>query len=429
MDSGSARTGRKESLEQLIDLAQVYAGVTRKELARMLGRDPTKIVPRSRNPKLDLVKRLADVLDWSVEGVAECLDCGMERVAPDRETFEELDFQTLDAMALDAHGKGEYALMKRLGRAQYEVAETPRERALACIREFGGWDGMGRYTKALDAARRGLREPGVEYAYRLVLESNLANAHYALWNLVDARAVASDLVEWFAERGPQTRINRQTQAFAYYVRGNAARRMLADHPPKAEDEVGERERIENTQRAQADLEKAEGLYTELADEFESDSLAGIARTCRGGLIEIKASLGDITVTDAIDEIMGALDDVVETGDWPIGDMLESHGWWCIFGCNIALRHLSMSDVQRPMAILTNKAYDIAERLDNWAMRERVFTMELARRRRLDHWTGIDNDWPVDDEELRVLAGTMGRFPGFRTLGWDILQRVKVVGGS
>jgi hypothetical protein len=49
------RTKRKQRLEQLLELAQAYKGCSRKELARILGRDRTKLVPASGVPKLDLV--------------------------------------------------------------------------------------------------------------------------------------------------------------------------------------------------------------------------------------------------------------------------------------------------------------------------------------------------------------------------------------
>ena len=56
---------RRIKLARLLGLAQSYRGWTRKELARSLGRDPTKLIPGSGIPKLDLVVSLAGVLDCS----------------------------------------------------------------------------------------------------------------------------------------------------------------------------------------------------------------------------------------------------------------------------------------------------------------------------------------------------------------------------
>ena len=110
-----------------------------------------------------------------------------------------------------------------------------------------------------------------------------------------------------------------------------------------------------------------------------------------------------------------------------GDWIESWGWWCIFGCNIALRHVQNErTLQQYMAVFTNKAQEIADHLDNWAMRERVFTMEYARRQRFQDWTGIASEWTIDQDDVRVVTGTMGRFPAFRETGWEILQTAKVI---
>ena len=66
----NATTVRKKRLEQLLELAQAYKGWSRRELARALGRDPTKLVPGTGIPKLDFVVELAGVLDWPVGEVA-----------------------------------------------------------------------------------------------------------------------------------------------------------------------------------------------------------------------------------------------------------------------------------------------------------------------------------------------------------------------
>ena len=64
------RTVRRKRLEQLLELAQAYQGCSRKELARILGRDRTKLVPTSGGPKLDMVIDLCRVLEWPVGDVA-----------------------------------------------------------------------------------------------------------------------------------------------------------------------------------------------------------------------------------------------------------------------------------------------------------------------------------------------------------------------
>ena len=45
---------RRDRLSRFVDLARVYRGWSRQELASNLGRDLSKVVPDSGNPKLDL---------------------------------------------------------------------------------------------------------------------------------------------------------------------------------------------------------------------------------------------------------------------------------------------------------------------------------------------------------------------------------------
>ena len=133
---------------------------------------------------------------------------------------------------------------------------------------------------------------------------------------------------------------------------------------------------------------------------------------------------------ALEELAAGLDDLVDNDSEIVGDRLESYGWWCIFGCNIALRHLTDERrLQQYMAVFTNKADEIANLTDNWAMRERVFTMQYTRWERASGATGFDIPHVIDLDDVRVITGTMGRFPTFRQTGWRILQSAQVVDGN
>ena len=73
-----------------------------------------------------------------------------------------------------------------------------------------------------------------------------------------------------------------------------------------------------------------------------------------------------------------------------------------------------------------KADDIAEQIDNWSIRERVFTMEHSRWERAVGCTGFDIPRIVDDDDVRVITGTMARFPTFYDTGWEILRSARVI---
>ena len=402
---------RRQRLEHLLELACVYKDWSRKELAQSLSRDPGKLVPDSGNPKLDLVTSLADVLDWSVGDVAEAIS-----TARGSDAGQQGDFEALDASAMVAHADGRYADMVSISERMYEEASSPEQRALACNREAGGWDGMGRYTRAMDAVRRGLQEGPIPDALRRRLEGNLANAYYTLMHLLEARAISRDLIDEYQRLDSEERTYRVSHAFAHYVRGNTYRRLIVQQPHRA---------AEYASCAEADFHEAVSRYRTLATEFDQASYLGIASTAEGGLIEVEVELGKRTAQEALAFIGQRLEEIVEVENVS-GDLLESYGWLCVFGCNIALRHMSGEAMHRHMAVLTNKGYEVAEELDHWAMRERVFSLEFAQHERLHQVSGHDVPWTIDTDEARVIIGTMGRFPRFRDTGWQILNAATVI---
>lgn len=406
---------RRRRLHELLDLSLVYRGWTQTELARALNCDRSRLYRDTDNPKLDLVVGLADVLEWPVDAVVEYLWTGIRPgTAPPQPGA---DFDALDAAAHEAFRAGDHARVLEIARRLAEMATTPEQRARASRREYGAWDSMGRYTKALHAIQNALRQSALPTDLRLTLQVNLANAHYTLGEFTPAFGIAHALVEWFGSRPPQSLRECATQAFAYYVRGHTAREQIADQPECA---------AEHADRARADLERSAELHEGLAERHKRTDFRAIANTCRGGALEARVALGDLPADAAISEVLGMLDAGAGNGEVPAGDWLESLGWCCVFGARIALRGLGGRELQRTMAIFTEKALEFANRLDNWALRERVFTMQYAANRTLSEMSGLKMDLMIDDDEMRLIAGTIGRFPGFRGLGLDILRNAKVV---
>ncbi len=415
---------RKKRLEQLLEIAQRYKGCSRRQLASAIGRDPTRLVPKTGIPKLDLVVELAGVLDWPVGEVATFL-WDEEPVQPAPQVRhprpagdDSEDFDTLNRQAGDAHNAGHYERMLELGRRGLEVAENADQRARAFNRQLGAMDGLGRYTEVLQTGKLALQEQGVSPEIRRLLQSNLANAYYSLWSLVESGAIAQSLLDGYRANPPQTSVDRKTQAFAYYVAGHTLRRLMSVEPLQTPALA---------ESAAADLRTACETYDRLATELDEPWLAGIARTCRGGLVEVDVALGRRSATDGLAELADGLDAVRDVTDELAGDRLESCGWWCIFACNIALRHLDDErTLQQHMAVFTNKAEEIAERLNNWSMRERIFTMQYTRWERAVSATGLDIPCVVDNDDVRIIAGAMGRFPSFRETGCRILRSARIV---
>jgi hypothetical protein len=177
-------------------------------------------------------------------------------------------------------------------------------------------------------------------------------------------------------------------------------------------------REEHGRKALEDLHRSADAYTRLAQELEDQSLAGIANTSRGGILEVEVELGFRSADDAIGTMLEGIRTVKTDDELVVGDWLESYGWWCIFGSNLALRHFSGADLQRSVREFTDAALRIADRLDNWAMRERVFTLQFALHRELD--------FTIGEHDQGMITATMGRFPTFRPVGWQILETAKVV---
>lgn len=407
MASGS----RQERLHELIDFARAYRGWSRLRTADALGRDTTKLYPNTDNPKLDLVTALSGVLDWSIDDIVAYIRQDERPQAGDITA----DFETLDQNARDAHCAGDFDGMLSLAQQMAIVGVSPEQRARAANREHGAWDGMGRYTNALEAACRGLQESPIPTRRRLQLQTNLANTHYTLWELSSALAHAHLVVEWYEEHPPTETIDRKNQAFAWYVRGHAYRRSAAQQEDAA---------VTHWRFARRDLQTARDTYEALAQELNDDRLGGIANTCAAGLLEVAVGLGELPPEKAVHTLIEQLESAVDL-DAVAGDWLESYGWTCIFGANIALRRLKGRPLQQSMAIFTNKALDIADRLDHWALRERVFTMQYELHEALSAETGLNLPYMIDDEEKKLITGTMGRFPTFRRTGWKIFHTARV----
>ena len=411
-----AIVNKRERLGRFVDLARVYRGWTKTELSAALHRDPTKLIPQSGNPKLDLIAGIADALDWTIGDVAESV-CEHPPAAGD--AYRGVGFEQLDELSLKAHRSASFEDMVGIAQAMLAVADDPVKKTTAFTRLSGGFNGMGRYANALRVIQGALTEPDIPLPSRFMLHMNLANAHYTLWHLVEAKSIAGELLEQLPliadTLSEKNRLART--AFIHYVRGNALRRMIAESPESMELHAS---------RAKRDIATSRDIYGELAEQHSDPYFRGLENVCAGAEIELDAALGLLDVEDATTRILEGLDQVVDPVTMDPDIELESWGWWAIFGCNISLRHLEGDLMHRNMAVFTNKAIEIGERLGNWAMRERAFTLEHFRRQQAD-LSGVKEDpWPLDEEDIRVITGTMGRFPAFREVGWQILQNARVL---
>ncbi|MDY7108133.1 MAG: helix-turn-helix transcriptional regulator [Planctomycetota bacterium] len=406
---------RRERLAELLTLARAYREWSQAELARALGRDPSKIIPVSGIPKLDLVTRLADVLDWSIEDVVTVLELPEGEGSPSAEGAGFTEFQTASRKAWV---EGRYTEAATIAERAYAVAATPDERALACVRGSVAWIALGQVANPMEMLQRGLREISASRELRLILQSNLANLYYTNWQLVEARALANELIQWYAQNPAEDHRSRATEAFAYYVHGNALRRLATTGSTKEQRTLEE---------AKCDLENASNLYSQLVTELDDETYAAIAHTCAGGIIEIDVELEHLQPRAALDRITKEISGADDTRCSPPGEWPESYGWWCVFGCNIARRHIPDNrELQRYLVLFTERADEIARRTDSWPLRERLFTIEERNAARLHEMTGRRFQPVLDTQDLRALIGTIARFPAFRQTGLKLLRQARIV---
>lgn len=405
--------GRRERLQSLLDLVRAMRGWSRGELSAALGRDPTKLVPASGNPKIDLVVRLAEAIEWSPGELLEAIEhkAPAEPIVPIGDRPLPTEVGELAAWLESARRERRWDDLSRIGESLRREASDADTRALAEHVVASAWAGKGCFGCSLAVAQRGLASGGADFGTRTMLALDAAAAHYALWNLAEAHGIATDLLLSLERRSGGDRLARIAIASARSIRGHARRRLASEDP------FGERSFAEE---ACDDLAAAEREFRWLHEDFGDPADLARAHVCRGGWLECRARL-DGTAGRVLEAILEGLDDVVDVEAVADPDLLEAHGWWCIFGANLALRMGDEEEAHRPIAILTNKCFEIADRLDHWAMRERSFTIEHFRRQRAWDADPDPEQWVLDPEDLRVLMGTMRRFPRFREVGWRILS--------
>ena len=325
------------------------------------------------------------------------------------------DFNALDQLAKECHLTGQFERMIALARAARARATTSTETALSLNRESGAWDGLGRFRSGIRALRSGLRLSDVDGDVRRMMQSNLAGAHYGLWSLVEARGTAIDLIDTFRRAPPECLRDHRSLAFAHLHVGQCARRRIRDLLDRRDQSVHARVAVDH-------LLIAKSHFDQLHREFGDQRHDGISRTCTAGILEAEVSLEHRTAERALDDIHQLIDLPCQTAD-----ELEARGWCCIYACNIVLRSISReSDVHRHMAILTDKAQAVAETLNHWPLRERVFTMEYMRWEQTNGPVGVNPPKVLDQEEFRTVAGTLCRFPCFRERGLTILRSAHLI---
>ncbi len=419
---------RRRRLHNLVDLARTTRKWTRAQLAQALGRDPTKVYPESANPKADYLISLAKALEWPVGDVIEAVwsedDPRTQLMAPN-ETISPEDLLAQDRGAAATHWPqwnrhhiaGEHRDALESARSLFKAAQSDEYLAYASHLEAAALEGMGQYAKSAKVAQRGLDHTSVSPRTRNALRAGLANAWYSMWELAPALGECEVVIAYYDKNPPEKSVDWKRRAFVRYVRGNVRRRLAVVEPDMAQ---------EHYTRAIEDLNFASNVYQNMANELEDGSLLGIVNTCLGGVLEAQVELGQRDASTTIHEMLESTVAALSADEAPQGDWLESWGWWCIFGSNMALRRLEGVEAQQIVKRYLDLGLEIAERLDHWAMRERIFTLQLALHRTLVGTTGLEIPFVLPGSQRRSVFGAIGRIPRFRDKGWQILGTAQFV---
>ena len=137
---------RRERLQSLLDLVRAMRGWSRGELSAALGRDPTKLVPASGNPKLDLVVRLAQVIGWTPGEVLEAIDGDVLGEPWAQEVPEQPVPQDLGELARfleSARRQRRWDVLRGAGATMRREADDADRRGLADHVIASAWAGMG----------------------------------------------------------------------------------------------------------------------------------------------------------------------------------------------------------------------------------------------------------------------------------------------
>jgi hypothetical protein len=399
-------------LEELLAFAQVYRGWTQKELAAFLGRDVHNVIPRSGIPKADLLVQLGKALDWAPGAVLEHV-CGHTVI--DRRTVAEdvEDYSQLNRDAFRAFEDGRFEDLIALGLRMEKLADTPDRRAEACVRQYGGWDGLGRYEQAVEALNRGLREPDVGRPLRLRLQGNLAHSSFVLGRYFESEGAAAAVLDVLGDIGTIEPEYAGTRAMARYARAQSLR-------CRAILEKDDRSRL--AVRACDDFQRAAAEWECHGSAHAVASYGAIAEMCRAGLAGAMAFAARQAPELVIDRCLAAFDSEARVSGPTRGLWNEALGWWCICGAEVAVHLLQDRErIEHLLAIFTNKGHELADRSANWALRERMLTIEYLRRGLHGGASEASGVFVLDAEDIRVLAGTMARFPTFRPYGWSLIR--------
>lgn len=439
-DDPTIRDRRRQRLDMLLRLAQLRCGWTRRELAAALGRDASNLLVSTGLPKIDLLWRLADALQWRagdvLEAIAE-LQPGDGPRGPRasssaaRGDDEQPSRASTTGAVAGGAGLGHVNLgdvgSGHVGLGEHGLGEDRCDSIARLLRD-------ARFEDARDAARRALRRSTVDglasvsapaararpapdanrrMSEREVVIAQLAASHVGLGDTLEARALLGGT---FA-----------TPWLRAAVAAIGALALRLDH---------QRGDVSADVALRA-IREAEGIVpTASSERFRCVALPGAAT---GPLLaaaaeSVRASAGRIDVAAALEDasnriaaggdrsreparVVDGVRVAVQRCLWLIDVLLPSEHGETVDGPRTLderlLQHATSAALRRCAAALVG--------LDDWALRASWFLLEARRRVRLTAWTAADPGWTMGERESCWIAGLVSRQPSLRRLAWSMLD--------
>ncbi len=405
---------RSQKLQQLFEEACAARGWSRTQLANALGRDPSRLGPASGNPKIDLVVALASVLQRPLADVVRDLAAeqadGLPLILPGgvdpelEQRMDGLDGDGLYELAMEQRRRGANIDVIVVSRRYRSVADDPESLSTSIAIECVGWMTLGRYTEALEVAKRGLLVESAPKWLRENHQVNAANCLYLLWRLTEALNICSDLLDRLPVPSSSHAADLNHRIGGLYVRGNVLRRLMSRERS--------RER-EFALRALSDLTACVALSAEHPFGPQGGVRSAI---CRYAILQVSVVLGELSPSDAIHSLLEGLE---ADGTSEHNCTLEALAWSCIIGCQVAQRHLTGPDRARTLAIFLNKIIEIADHLSHAAFLAIATELEIALAE--EEGGNVFESLLLDAEDERLIAIGMGGLPSFRSRGLRLLR--------
>lgn len=402
---------KRRRLSGVVELARIYADLGVKELADAVGRDKTRVIPPTGNPKLDMVGALAGVLEWTVKDVVNALQGGSNAkpaLIESRLLGKRKRFEDLHRISTRLEKNSRSTLSGAVSEMLFLHARNGHERALALEMIGRSQLQMGDSNGALISFRKGLNQNDLDDVTCMRLKIDLCRAHMRLQHHLEARTIASDVLNMIArdtEHGPGR--FEESERSARYIRANAVRENI-DHGAGAEDLAGARKDL---------LRSLQLTKTESNRDLDERTVAV------GAILELDTELGKITPADAIQKIEEALQGAsVDLNEGTLEDgTRRAWSWWCLFGARIAMRDQGLQPPWGKVHHLARKAITFSSQPEEGLLRTKAYLLSFRA------WKGSRQtgtraiSWYMEPMELELFVKTMGAHISFMEPGWRILE--------